>query len=135
MINLEWVKHGAGNHGLYAASADLHDAAHHALVTVYPVQRPDGSWSLMLINKDQTNPHLVRIAFDSAAGGQFFFGPVTMTTFGSEHYVWQADGINSHADPENPPVTSIVNADAATTFTLPKASVIVLRGQIGGGGK
>jgi len=136
MINLEWVRHGAGNYGLFAASADLQDEAHHALVTVYPVLRPDGSWSLMLINKDQSNPHTVRIVFDAGADHiQFFSGSVTMTTFGSAQYVWQADGVNSHPDPEDPPTTSTVKADPGTTFTLPKASVTVLRGQIGAGSK
>ena len=58
-----------------------------------------------------------------------------MTTFGSAQYVWQADGVNSHPDPEDPPTTSTVKADPGTTFTLPKASVTVLRGQIGAGSK
>jgi len=46
-------------------------------------------------------------------------------------HFWQSDGVNSHADPENPPATSTVKAGARTTFMLPKASVTVLRGQIG----
>jgi len=132
MINLEWVQHGAGLHALFAASTDLEDEASHQLVTVYPVQRPDGSWSVMLINKDQTNAHTVRIAFDIGEGhSTSFSGPVTMTTFGSEQYVWQSEGINSHADPENPPATSSVKSTASTAFTLPKASITVLRGQVG----
>jgi len=132
MINLEWVKHGAGSHSLFAGSADLEDEASHKIITIYPVQRPDGSWSVMLINKDQTNAHTVRIVFDAGEGHtKAFAGAVTMTRFGSEQYVWQSEGLNSHADPENPPATSVVESAPGTTFALPKASITVLRGQVG----
>jgi hypothetical protein len=55
-----------------------------------------------------------------------------LVTFGSEQYVWINDGPNSHADPDNPPVATTVRADAGTVFTLPKASITVLRGHVSG---
>ena len=58
---------------------------------------------------------------------------MTITTFGSTQYVWQANGVNSYPDPENPPAKSTVTAGPGTTFTLPKASITVLRGQVGTG--
>jgi hypothetical protein len=101
-------------------------------MTAYPVLRPDGDWFLMLINKDQSKPHSVRITFDG--GGettQRFSGTVTMITFGSEQYVWHSDGANSHADPENPPASSMITAGSEGTLTLPRASVTVLRSRVG----
>ena len=131
LINQEWVKHGAGEHTLYSAASDLTDEAGHVLITAYPVLRPDGDWSVMLINKDQSNSHTVRAVFETGTSGvQTFSGPVTMVTFGSEQYVWHSDGLNSHPDPDNPPVTSIVPGGPQARFTLPKASVNVLRGKI-----
>ena len=53
-------------------------------------------------------------------------------TFGSEQYVWINDGPNSHADPDNPPVASTLKGEAGTIFTLPKASITVLRGKVAG---
>jgi hypothetical protein len=53
-------------------------------------------------------------------------------TFGSEQYVWINDGVNSHADPDNPPLATTLAADAGTTFTLPKASITVIRGKLAG---
>ncbi len=132
LINLEWIKHGAGEHILYEGSSDLTDDASHALITVYPVFRPDGVWSLLLINKDQSNAHTVRIAFDTGTEtAQVLSGAVTMITFGSEQYVWHSNGADSRADPENQPASSIIHAASDATFTLPQASVIVLRGKIG----
>ena len=63
LLNLEWVTHGAGKHELYPARADLTDDAGHSLVTAYAVKRPDGHWSLLLINKDPSNAHEVALQF------------------------------------------------------------------------
>jgi hypothetical protein len=51
IINLEWVRHGAGAHHLFSASTDLKDGAGHVLITAYPVQLPDGQWSSTKINR------------------------------------------------------------------------------------
>ncbi len=59
----------------------------------------------MLVNRDETNPHTVSVAFDDSKNkNASFSGPVTLVTFGSEQYVWINDGLNSHADPDSPPV-------------------------------
>lgn len=60
-----------------------------------------------------------------------FSGPVTFVTFGSAQYVWINDGPNSHADPDNPPVATTIKGEPGTGYTLPKASVTVLRGKVG----
>ncbi len=133
LINLEWVKHGAGMHQLSPAAADVSDQAGHALIAAYAAKRPDGEWSLMLINKDPTNAHQVKIEFADASSNtpRHFSGPITMVTFGAEQYVWHAQGPKSHADPGGPPVASTLNAGPSGTFTLPRASVTVLRGKLG----
>jgi len=134
MINLEWVQHRAGVHHMFPSSTDIKDADGSVLVTTYAVRRPDGNWSLMLVNRDETNPHTLRVQFEDARTKQsaFFSGPVTLVTFGSEQYVWINDGPNSHPDPDNPPVASTLTAGSQTTFTLPKASITVLRGKVAG---
>jgi hypothetical protein len=87
----------------------------------------------MLVNRDQNNAHAVRVAFDTPRKRESSFsGPVTMTTFGSEQYVWKDEGPNSHADPDGPPVATTVMSDEQTTFILPKASITVLRGKVAG---
>jgi F5/8 type C domain len=130
LINLEWVQHRAGVHKLYPASCDLKDAAGHILITAYAVTRPDGLWSLMLINKDQSNPHEVRLAFDdSGPSSRSFSGRISMVTFGSEQYMWKSEGPNSHPDPNDPPVTKTLAA-GVSSVVLPKASVTVLRGDV-----
>jgi hypothetical protein len=132
MINVEWVKHGAGMHRLSPAVADVTDDAGHTLITAYAAKRPDGDWSLMLINKDPSNAHEVKIEFDDANGAppRHFSGAVAMVTFGAEQYVWHPAGAKSHADPDGPPATASLNVKSGGGFTLPKASVTVLRGKL-----
>jgi hypothetical protein len=132
MINLEWVKHGAGAHQLFPAEADVKDDAGHALVTAYAAKRPDGAWSLMVLNKDPSNEHEVKIEFAGASGKPpaHFRGRLTMVTFGAEQYVWHSEGPKSHADPDGPPVTKTLNLKNGESVRLPKASVTVLRGAV-----
>lgn len=134
MINFDWVQHSEGVVQLYPAESDLRDDAGHDLVTAYAVEHADGEWSLMLINKDPTNAHAVKIDFAprsaSADPVLHFVGSVSMTTFGAAQYVWHPDGPRSHADPDGPPATSTIDTTASTAFTLPRASLTVIRGRV-----
>ena len=132
MINQEWVTHRSGTHHLYAANAGIENAAGNALVTSYAVRRPDGQWALLLINKDREEAHPVRIAFESGSRTGYFSGATRSVTFGSEQYVWHGADASAHADPNLPPVVSSIDASAQTVFTLPRASITVLRGGVAG---
>jgi hypothetical protein len=132
MINEEWVTHRTGIHHLHPADVGIEDPAGNALVTGYAVRRPDGHWALLLINKDRDNAHPVRIAFETSGATSHFSGTIRRVTFGSEQYVWHGADAAAHADPNLPPVVSSIDASAQTVFTLPKASVTVLRGEVAG---
>jgi hypothetical protein len=132
LLNLEWVKHGAGLHELYPAAADLEDEAHNRLITSYAVKRPDGAWSLLIINKDPSNAHEVNIAFED--GGKEtawqLSGRVKVVSFGAAEYVWHSSGATSHADPDGPPKHVDVEWKAGQKVLLPKASITVVTGKL-----
>jgi hypothetical protein len=132
MLNREWVQHHSGVHQMFPSSVDINDGESNALVTSYAVYRPDGLWSVMLVNRDETNSHAVGVQFHDANRKRngSFSGTVDMVTFGAEQYQWINDGPMSHADPDHAPVGSRVNAGETAEFTLPKASVTVLRGKV-----
>jgi hypothetical protein len=137
LINLEWVQPGSGEHQLFRAAGDLEDPAGHSLVTAYAALRPDGQWSLLVVNRDQWNDHKVRIAFHDtkANADRFFSGPVTTTTFGRAQYQWHPDAKGGSADPDGPAVKGSIDANAGTWFDLPEASITVLRGTLGKPGR
>ena len=150
LINLEWVQPGSGEHFVFPAKSDLDDGAGHALVTAYAVKRPDGQWSLMLVNRDQQNSHKVQIAFNDQGSAQSFSGPVEISTFGSSQYQWHPAKTRfeahaehptewpvvayfpGNADPDGPIANSKQTAGKGTSFELPAASVVVIRGKISG---
>jgi hypothetical protein len=150
LINLEWVQPDGGDHQVFEAKSDVDDGASHTLVTAYAVKHPDGTWAVMAVNRDQQNPHRVRITFEDLAGKESgFAGPVAISTFGSAQYQWHpaqtrfmAHAENSGertivattrgtADPDGPIVHTTVTAGKDTTYDLPAASVVVLRANIG----
>jgi hypothetical protein len=150
LINLEWVQPGSAEHRMFAAKGDVDDGAGHALVTAYALQRPDGQWSLLVVNRDQQNAHSVRISFRDEAEhrASAFIGPVQISTFGREQYHWQPAetrfmahdehaaerpvvvNTKGFADPDGPIKHSEENARKDGSFDLPAASVTVIRGKI-----
>jgi len=55
-----------------------------------------------------------------------------MVTFGAAEYVWHSSGATSHADPDGPPKRSEVKWKSGQKVLLPKASITVLTGKVGG---
>jgi hypothetical protein len=53
-------------------------------------------------------------------------------TFGAAEYVWHSSGPTSHADPDGPAKRSNVDWKDGQKVLLPKASVTVLTGKVGG---
>ncbi len=149
MINHEWLE-PRGAHRMFPAKADVDDGAGHALVTAYAVERPDGTWSILAVNKDQHLPHRLRLVFEEADGQPAgrLQGRVHQAIFGPQQYKWRATSNDfnahapkaedsaakpetpGHADPDGPIQSTEVEADAQTQFELPAASVVVLRGTL-----
>lgn len=132
LITQEWAEPKDAEHRVFAAASDVKDAGGHVLVTAYALLRPDGQWSLLLVNKDRKQAHPVRVVFhdSNAQRERFFSGSVTAVTFGRVQYQWHPDGANGYADPDGPAVTRKIAADSGTEFILPAASITVLRGLI-----
>jgi len=151
LINLEWVQPAGGEHQAFAAKSNVEDGAGHALITAYAVKRPDGSWAVMAVNRDQQNAHQVRIEFKGSADKDAgFAGPVEILTFGSAQYQWHpgqtrfmahaenggertiVPTTHGTADPDGPIVHTKLTGEKNTTYDLPAASVVVIRGNVSG---
>ena len=132
MLTQEWAEPKDAEHRLFKAESDVKDSEGHVLVTSYAVLRPDGQWALMLINKDYDHPHTVGIVFhdEDSKSDRSFLGPVTMTTFGKEQYTWHSAMRYGYADPDGPPARSSLPS-GQDRYTLPAASMTVLRGHVG----
>ena len=131
LITQEWAQPKDAEHLQYLAASDIKDDQGHVLVTAYALHRPDGQWSLMLINKDHDHSHQVRVMFQKAGQPDSYFnGKITEITFGEEQYQWHPDRKKGHADPDGPAKTLAIKGEANTTYDLRPASVTVLRGTV-----
>jgi hypothetical protein len=113
------------------------------------VERPDKQWAVMLVNRSQDVSYKVNVAFGHAGHGDKlgFAGKVETVTFGKEQYQWHPTPVlpMSHpaslnepvihreegfAQPDGPAKHETVAATPETGFTVPAASIVVLRGSI-----
>jgi len=149
LVNLEWADAADTEDTVFRAHSDLDDGAGHELVTAYAIQRPDGSWALLAVNRDQENSHKVRVAF-SKEGSPLagFSGEVRVATFGRAQYGWHPSRTrfvahaeqaaqntivavdDGKADPDGPILRRQQNMSQQNEIELPAASVTVLRGRI-----
>jgi hypothetical protein len=116
LINFEWLQHEAGANQIFPASADLIDATGRTVITSYAVHRPDGNWSLMLINHDLNAAHPVRLAIEDANHvSHSFAGPIAFVQY-------------CNTPEENKATTFTPSPDGV--YTLPIGSITILRGKL-----
>jgi hypothetical protein len=149
LINTEWIQPGAQPNSIFPATSTVSDGVGHMLVTAYADLRPDGKWSVMLVNRDQDVAHTIKIAFhnkeDSPTMG--FSGDVQTVIFGKAQYAWHPQVVSpmshpehpnepvivsgyGHADPDGPPLHEDLHVTSTTGFEVPAASIMVVRGTL-----
>ncbi len=129
MLTHEWFAPSGEPAELYRASTTAR-LAHRAAITVYPLRRTDGTWSVMLINKD-SNARVVTMQFAGGNGAiKRFVGRITQVTFGPAQYRWHRNGVNSLPSPDGPPLALPRTVTPATRYELPGRSITILRGTI-----
>lgn len=133
VISKEWVQPVDQIHKLYKVASDVKDGAGNELVSAYAVERPDGQWSLMLVNKDHDNDHQVNIVFadSETKRNRHFTGTLDRVSLSGEEYQWHGDAATGHPDPDGPARTTRIEGGSNATYPIPKASIVVLRGKIG----
>jgi hypothetical protein len=133
LLTQQWAQPVDLPHRLVPAQGSLTDGQGHAIVTAYALQRPDGQWALLLVNKDPGQAHAITVTFRDRSGpAQHFAGPVAQIGFGADDYVWHVDGARGEADPDGPLTRTQAAGGAGAVYLLPAASVTVLRGRLDG---
>ena len=121
LINLDWCQPVDAVHEVYTATTTLKGA-----ISAYALKRPDGKWSIMLVNRDPKTNYQASISF----GGSTFTGPTSTYTFGPAQYAWHEKGADGYADPDGPIATATVDASASTVWSIPAGSIVVVAGNL-----
>jgi hypothetical protein len=127
MMTEDWGAPGAAPHRLYAARAALSDPQGRPYVTAYPLQGPDGRWSVMLVNRDETHAHAAPIAFETDGRRAALAGPLRVVQYSPEQYAWLDRGEASRPARDLPPVRYLL--PAARALVLPAMSLTVVSGE------
>ena len=128
MMLQDWGAPAGQSHRLYAAHATLNDQSGLPYVTAYPLQAPDGRWSVMLVNRDQFRAHSAPIAFRTAAGETPLGagGQVSVVQYSPAQYAWLDKGEASRPAKDLPPARFRLAGGAP--LLLPTMSLTVVSG-------
>jgi hypothetical protein len=131
LLTQEWVQPGDGVHEIYPATSSVHNADGEELITAYAVHRPDGLWSLLLINKDPKHAYSVSVGFRMTSQQEVstFKGQVDLFQFSGTQYQLNSDPNNPSPIKAEPPEHRVIRS-VESTIVLPAYSLTVLRGVI-----
>ncbi len=128
LLTQEWLKPGDELHEMYAASSDAKDADQNDLVTGYAVKRPDGLWSLLLINKDPKQSFNLNLSFQN--NGKLA-GPLDVYQYSERQYALGGSMKNPYPlRADDPSHTVLESAARLMDLNLPPYSLTVVRGAL-----
>jgi hypothetical protein len=128
LLTHEWLQPGNQVHEMYRASSDVKDATGNELITAYSVRRPDGLWSLLLINKDPTSTFDLQLAFrgDQKNNDPALKAPIDLYQYSEAQYLLGGPAKNPYPVRAEDPVHKVVAS--LSDISLPPYSLTVLRG-------
>jgi hypothetical protein len=128
LLTHEWTRQAGGWHENYPAASNVRNNKGNEIVTAYAVHRPDGLWSLLLINKDPERAYKVQVKFRNERRGSTsaFRGSLDVYQYSPAQYALNDDPINPFPVKADPPAHSVLGAGAL--IDLPAYSLTVVRG-------
>jgi hypothetical protein len=124
LITHEWLEPGSAAHSMYAASP-ITAGQPDSLLSAFAVKRPDGKWSVLLVNRDASRSRTVRLRFGNDPNAAGLAGLHDEWLFSRAQYRWTASGENGHPARDRPPQHRRTRDDS---IVLPPYSLAVIRG-------
>jgi len=99
-------------------------------VAAYAVHRPDGLWSVLLINKDPLQSYIAQLRFQDSGSIKSFASSQELFQYSSAQYILNNDKSNPTPIKNDPPSYTKLDADNANSIELPAYSLTVVRGKL-----
>jgi hypothetical protein len=109
---------------MYATTPARADGSPDSLLSAFAVKRPDGKWSVLLVNRDPVRARSVQISFAGGPFGAPLAGLHDEWIFSRAQYRWSPNGAEGYPNPDRPP-RHRTTRDA--TVVLPPYSLAVVR--------
>jgi hypothetical protein len=132
LVTEEWLQPGNEVHEVYRATTDARNSKGDELVTAYTVHRPDGLWSVLLINKDPQRSFMTNVIFRKASseskGG--LYGSLDVYQYSGRQYLLGGPPKNPYPVKADEPEHSVIEASLLRPIqiSLPPYSLTVIRG-------
>ncbi|HEY0349253.1 MAG TPA: discoidin domain-containing protein [Pyrinomonadaceae bacterium] len=132
LLAQEWLQPRDDAHDLFLASSDVRDENGDELVTAYAAQRPDGLWSVLLINKDPTRSFDANLLFRNggSGGAQSFAGNVDVYQYSRKQYELGGPANNPYPVKAEEPEHKVIQSKSSPGISLPPYSLTVIRGRV-----
>jgi hypothetical protein len=133
LLTQQWVKSGDEFHEMYPASSDVRDDNGNVLLTAYALHRPDGLWSVLLINKDPKESFDLSLAFRSAPGREVkMVPPIDVYQYSEAQYVLGGPAKDPYPIRAQEPAHKTINPARSNDphIVLPRYSMTIVRGNV-----
>jgi hypothetical protein len=130
LLTQQWLSSN-GAHELYPTVVNA-SQRRLATVTAYTVHRPDGLWSVLLINKDPKRTYKVEVRFQPVDRKLIHTPntPLELFQYSSAQYTLNTDRSNPVPTKNDPPMSTILNRQNGNPIELPPYSLTVVRGRL-----
>ena len=123
----KWAQPGDQSLKIYNATCSVNDEEGNRVITAYPLCRPDGKWSILLINKSDKKGFNVNINVVDATGRSV---PLDMNAdlyqFSEREFKWQANEEKGHPIRSKTPEAVHLQDDNLNGVEIPAYSVSVI---------
>ena len=134
LLTHEWVQPGNQPHEIYPAVSDVLNGNRDQMITAYADRRPDGLWSLLLINRDPDRAFQTSVIFKNMASGSLasFDGTLDLYQYSTQQYLLGGPPDNPYPLRSDEPEHKIIQSSdsQATQILLPPHSLTVIRGSL-----
>lgn len=130
LLTQQWAQPGDQPHEIYPAVSDVRNGNRDQLITAYAVHRPDGLWSLLLINRDPNRAFQTSVVFRNTLTSETstFTGQVDLFQFSGAQYQLNSDPNKPFPIKAEPPEHRVIESVESKTIALPAYSLTVIRG-------
>ena len=130
LLTTAWADSLGGPHRQFATAVAAEPSGRPSPIGAYALKRPDGRWSLLLVNRDsaRTIDVVPSLRLNDLSATRPLFGPLEMWQYSRAEYYFHQDGASGRPTRDQPPRHESAPG-GRTPISLPPMSITVVIGK------